>query len=825
MKFLVSTQKFKYVALLTATIWLVQVSILLLEIPYKGLWVGVSGGVLVTCLLLMLFQLLRQQGELQKSLTQLANGQPPLSSADHQAIGQQMIDKVYDKMEEATVFINALEKEEDTTKLMHLSAEEYLGQALVSARTAFTNYRQQEKQHRWVAEGLAHFSEILREYTEDLPELSYQVIQNLSKYLNANQGGLFILNEEEEDKEPFLELQAYYAYQKKRYVEKKVELGHGLIGQCALERKPIILTKVPPDYVTITSGLGEATPRAVVIYPLVFQERVRGVVELASFKPFEEHQLDFLGKVCESMASTLTIVRGSVRTQQMLESSQKLAEELQGREEMMRDYLEELYSAQQRMQDKQAELEGIFKAMDATLLVGYFYLDGRLMTANQNFTELLGIHSEDLEYRRGILAKAERENPELWKELASGASLADDFLLKMGDQEEKWINASLSPVRSPSGEIEKILLLGTDITKKKLVLEKLSLVADNTDNSVIIANKYGQIEYVNGGFTKLTGYQADEVMWLRPGEVLQGPNTDQKTVKRIGKLLRRGVPFYEEILNYTKQGKSYWISLMINPVKNKAGEVERFISIQADVTKIKEATLDYTYKLEAISKSNAVVEFDPQGKILKANDMFLKVSGFTKKDIKGQSYEFLVPDDEKGKPQVQMMWDNLKEGTFFSGEFRLKGQDGQELWLNGTYNPIFNLEGDLHRIVMFAQFTTHEKEKQQELDSTVKALNSAVLTLEMNNQGKLKKANQRFLDAFGYKRLAISRKHLKDLLAPQCSLPSLDNIHEHSTHNLTLLTQNGEEKHFQGRFIGINNLADKQTKIILVLLETPVIAN
>ncbi len=822
MKFLVSTRKFKYVALITVTIWLAQACTLFLEIPYKNLWVGISSGILVIWLLSIFYRSIQRYNQLQQALTQLADGKPPLSSADHQVMGQQMIDRVYDKLEEATVFINALEKEGNTTELVHLASDEYLGQALVNARTTFANYRHQEQQSRWTAEGVTHFSEILREHTEDLPELSYQVVQNLVKYLKANQGGLFILIEEGEDEEPFLELQACYAYQKKRYVEKKVKLGQGLIGQCALERKPIILTKVPPDYVAITSGLGEATPRAIAIYPLLFQEKLKGIIEIASFKPFEEHQLAFLSKVGESLASTLAIVRGSFQTQQMLASSQSLAEELRNREDKMRVYLEDLAVAQREMEIKQAELEGVFQAMEASSLVGYFHLSGRLMTANQNFADLLRFTPEEMKDRNGILKEAERENPKMWKELASGENVAGDFLLKTADQEEKWINASLSAVRSPEGEIEKILLLGTDITKKKLVLEKLSLVADNTDNSVIITNRHGQIEYVNGGFVNLTGYQAEEVMWLRPGEVLQGPNTDPKTVQRISQFLRRGEPLYEEILNYTKNGDSYWISLMINPVKNEAGEVERFISIQADVTKIKKATLEYTYKLEAISKSNAVVEFNSQGKILKANDMFLEVSGFAQKDIRGKSYEFLVSDEEKDKPQTQMMWDNLKEGTFFSGEFRLKGQDGQELWLNGTYNPIFNLEGELHRIIMFAQFTTREKEKQQELDSTVKAFNSTVFTLEIDNQGSLKKANQRFLEVFGYKRLAIARKHLKDLLAPECKLPSLDNISEHPTHDLVLLTNGGEEKHMQGTFTGIDNLTGEQTKIILVLLETSI---
>ena len=172
--------------------------------------------------------------------------------------------------------------------------------------------------------------------------------------------------------------------------------------------------------------------------------------------------------------------------------------------------------------------------------------------------------------------------------------------------------------------------------------QQLSLVANNTDNSVIIADKDGHIEFVNQGFTKLTGYRADEVMGQKPGHVLQGPDTDPETVKRIGRRLREGKPFYEEILNYRKNGESYWISLTVNPIKNGEGEIEQFVSIQADVTQIKQQTLDYTYKLEAISRSNAIVEFDPQGTIVDANALFLDVAGYQREDLVQKEHTYLT---------------------------------------------------------------------------------------------------------------------------------------------------------------------------------------
>ena len=258
---------------------------------------------------------------------------------------------------------------------------------------------------------------------------------------------------------------------------------------------------------------------------------------------------------------------------------------------------------------------------------------------------------------------------------------------------------------------------------------------------------------------------------------------------------------------------------MINPVRNNQGQIERFVSIQSDVTNIKEQTLDYNYKLEAIAKSNAVVEFSRTGDIIEANSIFLEVTGYEPEEIIGKSFHCLLPEEELDKPQTHMMWDNLKDGTFFSGEFRQQSKEGQELWMSGTYNPIFDLEGNLQKIIMFAQFTTREKEKQQELNSLVQALNNAVLTVEMDASGNLKKANQQFLKELGYKRLEISRMQLQDILSPESEVPSLEMTGENPTYQLSLLTKERQEKRYQGILTELQNVDRQDPKLILILTD------
>ena len=283
-----------------------------------------------------------------------------------------------------------------------------------------------------------------------------------------------------------------------------------------------------------------------------------------------------------------------------------------------------------------------------------------------------------------------------------------------------------------------------------------------------------------------------------------------------------GNSFYEEILNYRKSGESYWISLTINPIKDETGKTRQFISVQADVTQIKQQTLDYTYKLEAISRSNAIVEFSPEGTIADANDLFLDIAGYQREDLVGRAYAYLLPEEEVKSPQTQMMWDSLRGGNFFSGEFKQKSKQGKELWLSGTFNPIFDLGGTLRKVMMFAQFTTHEKEKQNDLAGIVQAFTETLPTFDMTPDGALKKANALFLDRFGYKRREISHLKLTDLLEANCQLPDVGPTLQQQNNvqlPLTLLTKSGEKVWCQCSFTGIKNLENVLSKVMVVALE------
>lgn len=212
--------------------------------------------------------------------------------------------------------------------------------------------RAMEERQNWVSRGIADISDILRQ--DNNKDIHSTLITAIVKYIDANQGCIFMVNENDSD-HVFLEMVACYAYERKKHFSKTIEIGQGLIGQCYLEKEAIKLKEVPEDFVSITSGLGEAVPTFVAIIPIRQENRVSGVMEFALFHELEDYQIEFLEKLGHNIASFFMANTMNIKTKELLEQSQMQMEQLRAQEEEMRQNMEELQATQEEMQRKEQE--------------------------------------------------------------------------------------------------------------------------------------------------------------------------------------------------------------------------------------------------------------------------------------------------------------------------------------------------------------------------------------------------------------------------------------------------------------------------------------
>lgn len=381
---------------------------------------------------------------------------------------------------------------------LNASADDKLTTMLVKMRDKLKVNAEDDRKRNWSTTGLAQIGDILRA-TNNSAELYDNIIRFIVKYTKSNQGGLFVLNDDE-GSQSHLELVACYAFERKKYLTKKIEPGDGLVGQCFLEGERIYLLEVPEEYVAITSGLGGTTPRSLLLVPLKVNDTIYGVIELASFNPYPDYEIELVEKLAESIASTISSVRVNETTRILLEKTQQQAEEMKSQEEEIRQNMEELEATQEEMRRKQDILEQelaqsqqqaqTLRMQEEKLLQSQETLqtivdnlpraifwkdkDLRFMGCNRIFASIAGMQTT-----KEMIGKSDSDMP--WKAMAEAYRKDDMEVIRTrkakldieevntnSEGEETWILTSKVPITHTNGEVVAILGMFEDITGRKL---------------------------------------------------------------------------------------------------------------------------------------------------------------------------------------------------------------------------------------------------------------------------------------------------------------------------------------------------------------------
>ncbi len=206
----------------------------------------------------------------------------------------------------------------------------------------------------WLKTNMAKFSRMLQGQ-KDLLTVGRLILSELAPVVNAQQGVFYTMGVEKD--EPVLMLLASYAYKERKHLDNVFKLGEGLVGQCALEKEKIIITAAPPDYIRITSGLGEGAPHNIIVIPVIFEGQVKAVMELASFEKFNPMHLTFLDQLTESIGIVVNTIEANTRTEDLLKQSQSLAKELQSQQQELQLTNQQLGEKAQLLAEQNVEVE------------------------------------------------------------------------------------------------------------------------------------------------------------------------------------------------------------------------------------------------------------------------------------------------------------------------------------------------------------------------------------------------------------------------------------------------------------------------------------
>ncbi|MGC9312767.1 MAG: GAF domain-containing protein [Sediminispirochaetaceae bacterium] len=373
-----------------------------------------------------------------------------------------------DKKEAIKQFTRSLIAGDLNTSLDFIDEDRSLAEILNKLKDTLERNREMQQQRRleerhrnWVSEGLATFGDILRTHARSPEPMAYEVISSLVKYLDANQGAIFMT--EEEGGEKFLRMIACYAYGRKKFPDKRIPWGDGLIGAAALEKKGYVTDKIPDGYLTITSGLGKANPDFLVIEPLVWNGQVFGIMEIAAFNRMEDFKLQFVHRVAENIATTISTMESNLRTEQLLRETREQADQLARQEEKVRQHMETLEQTQREAARQTEKFISFTNTVNHTLMRADYDTGGRLIYANTRFLKKMGYSgNREVEGKHISMFINEKDRAwfnTLWERLSAGGRHFEGYMkheTRLG--QDLWTIATYTCMRRDDGSVEKILL-------------------------------------------------------------------------------------------------------------------------------------------------------------------------------------------------------------------------------------------------------------------------------------------------------------------------------------------------------------------------------
>lgn len=286
-----------------------------------------------------------------------------------------------------------------------------------------------------------------------------------------------------------------------------------------------------------------------------------------------------------------------------------------------------------------------------------------------------------------------------------------------------------------------------------------TLAAISTSFATIEFSPDGTIIRANDNFLGALGYSQGEVQGRHHRMFVDAAEAQSLDYRRFWEDLASGRPQTREFKRVTKNGTPIWIKASYMPVRDRGGKVVKVVKVALDSTADRLQIVDLQGKMNALSKSQAVIEFKMDGTVVTANDNFLHTLGYTLKEIEGQHHSMFCEETYRRSHEYRQFWEALNRGEFQAAEYRRIGKGGKEVWIQASYNPVMDMNGKPCKVVKFATDVTKEKMKNADYQGQLAAISKAQAVIEFNLDGSIITANDNFLSVLGYSLNEIQGKH------------------------------------------------------------------
>lgn len=406
------------------------------------------------------------------------------------------------------------------------------------------------------------------------------------------------------------------------------------------------------------------------------------------------------------------------------------------------------------------------QALDRSLAVIEFDLQGTVLHANGNFLETFGYRLDEISGRHHRLfcpaAVAESEDYQaFWETLSRGEFRSGVYRRKRKDGSLVWIRATYNPLLDAEGKPQRIIKFATDITEARLQAVEFEgkIAAIHRSQAVIEFDLQGNVLWANDNFLDMTGYALDELRGRHHSLMCPADYARSPEYALLWNRLGQGnfdTGVYKRI---RRDGRPIWIQATYNPVLDSDGRPYKVVKFATDVTDAQLQAAEFEGKMAAIDRAQAVIEFDLHGTILDANENFLAALGYRLEEVRGKHHRIFCEPDDARSPGYRLFWEKLGRGDFDAGLYKRRASDGRQVWIQATYNPILDAEGKPYKVVKFASDVTETQLRNSDYEGKVAAIDRSQAIAEFSLDGTVLTANRNFLLALGYQADEIVGKH------------------------------------------------------------------